>query len=165
MTLDEGQEAICTITNVDQPGDLTVVKMFAHETSAQPDDFDLTLNGEIVESGEASFVAGNETYNVDETVLEGWTQISLTCTEGEQSQTSVDHPVDLSNGQSVVCTIVNGEIPTITIEKVAVGDDDAEFVFTGDIGEFSFTEEGGSNTWDVEPANTTSWRLPPSSGR
>ena len=151
VTLDEGQEAICTITNVDQPGVLTVVKQFAHETSAQPDDFDLTLNGEVVESGETNFVPGNETYTVDETVLEGWTQISLTCVEGEQGEIPIDHPVELSNGQSVVCTIVNGEIPTITVEKIAIGDDEAEFVFTGDLGEFSFTEEGGSNTWDVEP--------------
>ena len=155
VTLNEGQDVTCTVTNNDQPGVITVIKSFAHDTDAQPDDFKLTLNDQSVDSGAANMVPGNATYSVDETLLEGWTQISLSCVEGSRGETPVetpvDHPVALSNGQSVVCTIVNGENPTITIEKIAIGEDEANFDFTGDLGSFSFDENGGSKTFEVSP--------------
>ena len=148
LILAEGQEAVCTITNVDEPGSITVIKEFAHDTNAQPDDFKLTIDGQPVISGEKNELDGDASYAVDETVLEGWTQVSLTCSD---TRGAVDNPVALAVGQDVTCTITNGEIPTITVDKIAIGDDETTFNFTGDVSDFSFDQNGGSKTFQVEP--------------
>ncbi len=62
VTLDEGQEVTCTVTNNDQPGAIKVIKQFAHNTNAVPGDFSLTLNDDPVVSGISNVVPGNATY-------------------------------------------------------------------------------------------------------
>ena len=91
---------------------------------------------------------GNETYSVGENLLEGWSQLSLVCEDGDDA---VDHPVALANGQHVTCVITNGEIPTVTVEKITDGEDEATFEFSGDLGDFSFDENGGSQSFEVDP--------------
>ena len=62
VTLDEGQEVTCTVTNNDQPGAIKIIKQFAHNTNAVPGDFSLTLNDDPVVSGISNVVPGNATY-------------------------------------------------------------------------------------------------------
>lgn len=154
IVLAEGQDATCTITNTDLPGSITVVKetvpvgsqldfgLFVAEGDGPP------LN---VDSGETLDNLSAGEYTVGEAGLEGWEQLSFVC---EDEDDIVDHDggsFDLANGQDVTCTITNAELPTVTVEKVAIGDDEATFGFSGDLGAFSFDEEGGSQTFTVEP--------------
>ncbi len=157
VTLDEGQSATCTVTNDDLGATLTVVKEVIPVEAAMPDDFLLTVTPEggdpiSVLSGEANELPANATYTVDETLVDGFVQLELTC---EDESGAVDHPVSLSLDQHVTCTITNAQSPTVTVVKVTEPESDALFSFTLDPGDTQDVPgNGGSYTWeDLEPGD------------
>jgi len=138
LQLAEGQHATCTITNVDEPGSITVVK----ETLPAGSELDFGLfvaagDGPplSVDSDEMVDELSAGTYSVGESNDHlGWVQLSLECEDGSGLIETDNGTFDLANGQDVKCTIVNGELPTIEVTKeIANGDPEAEFEFDGDL--------------------------------
>ena len=156
VTLALGADVTCTIINDDLPSSVTVVKDFEHETNVDPDAFNLTVSdGDSavgVLSGEANAFDANATYTVGETVLAGWTQTSLVCRIGEEV---IGNGFELALNEHVVCTITNGENPTVTVSKVTD-------IATEDLFDFFLNQDkqsvasGGSYTWeDLTPGDFT----------
>lgn len=116
-----GEQITCTFVN-EQEAEITVVKEVVNDNggTAGSDDFQLYLNESPVDSGDPNHVPAGE-YEVTEDLSEGYEQTSISC---EDSQGPVDHPVDLSEGQSVTCTVINDDIaPGLTVVKNVINDD------------------------------------------
>ena len=80
VTLDEGDDITCTITNDDVAPQLTLIKTVVNDNggNAAPDDFNLTVGGTGVLSAVKNTYASNTPYAFDETQLTGYTFISIT---------------------------------------------------------------------------------------
>jgi|GEM_PF-3077858 len=118
VTLDGGESATCTITNDDQQAYITVVKVVTKDNggTADPDDFNLTLEGNSVSSGVAVPVNPG-TYTAAETLLTGY---SFTGFSGD-CDSNGDTTVAL--GQSKTCTLTNDDIaPVLHLRKVVTND-------------------------------------------
>jgi uncharacterized repeat protein (TIGR01451 family) len=118
-----GATVTCVVTNTDLPPGLTVIKEVDnnHGGNAVPGDFQLYVNGEAVNQNEALDVDANVEYTVTEDQLDGYALVGIVC---EDSQGTVDHPVNLELGQAVVCTVTNEDIaPDITVIKDVTNDD------------------------------------------
>jgi uncharacterized repeat protein (TIGR01451 family)/LPXTG-motif cell wall-anchored protein len=154
ITLGLEDDVTCTIINDDLPSSITVVKEFENETDVDPDAFLLTVTeGDAVTavlSGEANAFDANFTYTIGETVLDGWTQTSLVCRLGEES---IGNDFELGLNEHVVCTITNGENPTVTVNKVTDIETEDLFDFYLDQDKQSVAS-GGSYTWeDLTPGD------------
>ena len=104
-------------------------------TSATLGDFSLTTSGGSDQTSFTDLAPG--TYDVAETVPDGWDLTSATCDDGSDPDT-----IDLASGETVTCTFTNAKRGSITVEKVANGGD-GTFDFTGDLGDFSLTTVSG----------------------
>ena len=138
VTLANGDSAVCTINNTDQPVSLTLVKQVVNDDggTATPADFALTATGPVTISGatgavevtNAAVVAG--TYELTETNRAGYTAGAWACSGG----TLIGNNLTLTNGQNVTCTIVNDDQPAVlSINKDVTGDVEA---VAGTIDEF-----------------------------
>ena len=80
MTLDEGDDVTCTITNDDVAPTLTLVKSVTNDNggNAGADDFGISIGATPVTSGVAQTLAANTTYAIDEVGLTGYTFTSIT---------------------------------------------------------------------------------------
>ncbi|HRW50760.1 MAG TPA: hypothetical protein P5333_24750 [Caldilinea sp.] len=81
------------------------------------------------------------TYAIGEIVPAGWTQDSVSCSDG-----SAPNSINLSAGETVLCTFVNLKQDTLVVEKRTVGGD-ATFPFTSTIAgnaSFDLTTTSGS---------------------
>jgi hypothetical protein len=148
ITVAVGETKVCTFTN-SQSSSITIVK------DAAPNDLqDFAFTGNI--TGCTSFtldddsgVAGADdtnsnqkvcgvaagTYNVGETVPEGWVQTSAICSDGSPISS-----INLAAGENITCTFVNTKNGSITIVKNATPNDEQDFAFAGTItGCTSFT--------------------------
>lgn len=154
VTLDEGEDVTCTITNKDLPGTISGHKFSdANANGVWDPEEDPLENWEInldgVETGsvltdedgyyEFTELSQGE-YTVSETQQIGWKQ---TAPEGGV------FPVSLSNGEDVTdLDFGNVELGTITVEKVLVSknqdSDDVEFSFDADYGD-DFTLVSGAS--------------------
>ncbi len=127
ITLNEGDEKTCTITNDDQPGHLIVNKVTVPADTTTS--FSVTVSGGTIMTPAAaqSIVGGANidytvfagTYSVNESVPAGWEQTSNTCTG-----------VAVANGETKECTITNVKLAKITIIKDAQPNDVTDFAFT-----------------------------------
>lgn len=114
VTLNEGQNVTCTITNDDQAGTLIVKKTLINDNggNASVTDFSFKVN-----NGSSLFFEGDAqndisvsagTYSVAEDSVSGYGTTYDNCSQ-----------VVIPNGGSATCTITNNDVaPTITLNKV-----------------------------------------------
>ena len=128
VTLIEGQNATCTITNTAVAATLTLVKVVDNGTTgrtASPTEWDLTAAGPVTITGvtgdptvtAASVQVG--TYDLSEsTGPAGYTPSDWVCTG---AASSTDDSVTLTVGENATCTITNTALPAPTVSKTLVG--------------------------------------------
>ncbi|MGH8976439.1 MAG: hypothetical protein ACRDV7_00080 [Acidimicrobiia bacterium] len=128
VTLAPGESATCSITNDDQPAQLTLVKTVTNDNggTAAPTAWTLSATGPTTISGttgsatitNAPVSAGS--YALTETGPAGYSASAWTCTGGTQTGASIA----LAVGQSATCTINNNDIPAqLTLVKSVTNDD------------------------------------------
>jgi len=155
VTIDPGDDTVCTFVNTQQPGSITIVK------DAQPDSgqafgftgslgsFSLADDGASANSRTFTGMAAG-TYNVTETVPAGWSLGGISCNDPDSGTTvnvgTATATIDLDAGENIACSFIDTEIPveggTITIIEEASPDDPLEFQFTGDLGSFVLSDGG-----------------------
>jgi hypothetical protein len=114
VTVALGQTKTCTITNDDQQAYVTLVKVVTNDNGgdAQPDDFDLTLEGSATLSG-VQVPVNPGTYTAGETLLSGYTF------EGYTGDCDSNGDVTVALGQSKSCTLTNNDQQAyITVTKI-----------------------------------------------
>ena len=124
ITLDEGDDITCTITNDDIAPQLTLVKDPTNDDggNAAPDDFLLTIGGEAATSGTAYTLDANTPYAIDETQLDGYTFVSIT--GDSKCPAALAGTITLDEGDDITCTIINDDIaPQLTLVKDPTNDD------------------------------------------
>ncbi|AKM82870.1 hypothetical protein A2422_02770 [Candidatus Woesebacteria bacterium RIFOXYC1_FULL_31_51] len=120
VTLNPGQDIICTITNDDIPGKIIVDKVTNPLEDPQKFDFTLSKSTNLVDSFQLNDLdtpydsgplsAGN--YSLVEDELTGWDLTSATCNDGS----SINN-ISLSLGETVTCTFNNFKYPKLTVIK------------------------------------------------
>lgn len=157
VSLTAGDDITCTFTNVEDadtvPGSITIVKDWGEDEGVDTtftvsenlgvDDNSFTLMDSEGADRMAFEGIAPDTYTFFEDALAGWTLTAITC-EGQDSPDSIDIDltagslgVNLSPGETVVCTFVNAvddetpvETGSITITKVVNPDIAGTFSFT-----------------------------------
>jgi len=122
ITLSIGDNETCEITNDDVAPTIQLIKIVQNDNggNAGVDDFGLTIGGTGVTSGQILNVNANTPIALNEAGLEGYEFVSIT---GEGCPQSLNGEVSLNEGQNLVCTITNQDIPAqITLTKVVVND-------------------------------------------
>ncbi|MGW8185328.1 MAG: prealbumin-like fold domain-containing protein [Candidatus Moraniibacteriota bacterium] len=135
ITLDEGDDITCTISNDDVAPGLTVVKEVKNDNggNAVVDDFNIELNDNNLTFGTGVVVGTTTTYtatptitaNTDYTISEddfaGYTEGTWSCTDGTTG-IGLNVTVNLDEGEDVICTITNDDVaPTVTLIKEIIG--------------------------------------------
>ncbi len=118
VTLDEGDDITCTITNDDQQAYITVVKVVNndHGGTAVPDDFNLTLDGNAVDNG-VPVPVDPGTYTAGETLLPGY------IFDGFSGACNSSGEITVALGESKTCTLTNSDQQAyITVVKVVNND-------------------------------------------
>jgi hypothetical protein len=133
VNLNEGENVTCTITNNDIAPALYITKHVLNDDGGDvyADEFQLYVNdispsgpykgGGDIEDNSVTYqfddpVAG-VLYTVTEDEKEGYQQVSIVCIDNDTDQI-LSHPVTLSVGQSVTCTVTNSDIaPKLTLIK------------------------------------------------
>ncbi|MBI3396977.1 DUF11 domain-containing protein [Candidatus Woesebacteria bacterium] len=122
VTLTEGQNVTCTITNDDQAAHLVVVKHVVNDNGGQSSasGFTMTING-VTATGGNSF-AGAETPGTDKTLSTvGNYNVTETGPSGYSSSYSADCSGTIALGQTKTCTVTNSDItPRLTVIKHVV---------------------------------------------
>ncbi len=141
VTLAEGQNVTCTITNDDIPAKLTVTKV-VDGGNAQPDDFDLYVDQTQVQSGiQNSFNAG--THTVNEGDHDGYTSVISGDCDASGS-------VTLALAEEKSCTITNTrDTGTIIVRKVIDVDGNVQTTqdqFPGEAWEMTVEGAGGDTS-------------------
>ena len=125
VTLTEGQDATCTITNTAIPATLTLVKNVVHPAggTAVPRDWTLSATGPTTITGLTgdpaitAAVVGAGHYDLSESsTVTGYTASPWSCIG---ATTNTGTSVEIAAGQTVVCTITNTDVPALlTLVKV-----------------------------------------------
>ena len=141
VTLTYGDNKICTITNDDQPAQITLTKVVNndHGGNAVSDDFDLTIDSVVVLSGSTTNVNSNTAHTLSETVLTGYEFESI---GGDAKCPSVlGGTVTLNEGEHISCTITNEDKPAkITLIKEVISNDGG----TAGVNNFGLTVDSNS---------------------
>lgn len=120
--------------------------------------FTLDTTGEADNTDEITMTGVKEgTYNIAETVPEGWSLDSATCDNGDEPDA-----VEVTADETVTCTFTNSAQAKLTIEKVINDGSSTTFNFTSvALGNFSLTPTGtgaagaDSETFDNLDTDTT----------
>ena len=169
ITLQPGEDVICTYTNVRKA---TIVINKVTAPASDPQDFAFTTTGSGLSSFTLDTDAGDGTYSntqtfsniapgsytVTETGVSGWDLTNLVCTD-PTSNSSVNigtgvATINVAAGETVSCTYTNTKEGSITITKVTVPSShpqDFAFTTTGS-GLSSFTLD--TDAGDVTYSNT-----------
>ena len=108
-----GGSASCTVTNDDIQPTISLVKNVVGGT-ASPDDFDLSINGNIVTSGSSNPVSANAAHEIDEEAEVpgyGFTSITGESFLGVDCPAVLQGTVTLAPGDTITCTITNTLLP------------------------------------------------------
>lgn len=122
-TISLGETKTCTITNNDVAPTITLIKEVINNNGglAGPDDFGLSIEGQTVLSGDANAVQANLPLALNETVLSGYSFVSIT--GNPKCPTRLGGTLTLDEGENVICTITNDDIPpTLTLIKSVTND-------------------------------------------
>lgn len=145
VTLGEGDNVTCTITNNDVAPTLTLVKNVIndHGGDAQPDDFNLTIAGNAALSGVAYVLNANTPYAIDETLVTGYSFVGIT---GDPECPAVlGGTVTLDEGENVTCTITNNDqAATLIVIKHVINDNGG----TADAEDFTLDSGGTDDSPD-----------------
>jgi predicted ribosomally synthesized peptide with SipW-like signal peptide len=109
VTVAAGENKYCTITNDDIAPSIELVKIVSGG-SADPDDFDLSIDGNIVTSGSSNPVLANTAHALDEEVIVGgytFTSMTGTSFKGVSCPSVLNGTITLVPGDVVTCTITN----------------------------------------------------------
>ncbi len=162
VTLNEGEDITCTITNDDDAPSLTLIKYVDNEEGgeANPSDWVLTatgdqegeptiISGEGGASSEGDFQAG--TYTLSESDgPENYVEGDWSCEGGLQE----GNTITLDIGESATCWITNTyneapPPPELTVKKVVINDNEG----TGTADDFFFQVNGGEETPFIQDEN------------
>jgi uncharacterized repeat protein (TIGR01451 family) len=125
LTLNEGQNATCTVTNVFQSPTITVVKAVTNAWGGTvvAANFQLTIDGVGATQAVPHNVAAGA-HTVGEVQQPGYTQTGINCVDSDTSAVvGQGGAVTLAAGQHVVCTVSNADIPaTLTVMKAVTND-------------------------------------------
>ncbi len=159
IVIANGGEATCTITNTAKPAQLEIVKhtdqlsgdgSFNFNVIGQ-ESLSLSTEGGSATSSTMSLNAGS--YDVTETIPEGWALSSVSCLNGETplgEATTTGRTLSLQNGDSVTCTFTNTMRATLTVKKIVVNDNNGTKVAS----DFTFKVNGGEAvTFEVDGQN------------
>ena len=119
ITLDEGDDITCTITNNDIAPKLTIIKTVINDDggNAIVSDFPLFINGGLVTSGVATVLSANTPYITTEINLTGYTASAW------GGDCTADGTITLNEGDNKTCTITNNDIaPTLKLVKTVTND-------------------------------------------
>ncbi len=125
VTLNEGENITCTITNDDDAPTITLVKYVNNDDggNAGENDFGLTIGGNPTTSGTSVEVLANTPYALNEAGLAGYSFVSIS--GDSKCPTELGGTVTLEEGEDITCTIANDDAaPTITLIK-AISDGNA----------------------------------------
>ena len=155
ITLQPGDNKICTITNDDISPTVTLYKEVINTNggTALPEDFTLLLGGQELSSGDTVEVDSNTTITVDEELLPGYTFVEIT---GDAACPAVlGGSMTLGEGEDVTCTIVNQDVPAkLTLIKTVMND----YGGTLEVSDFNLYVDGSPVTSGVAvslPGNQT----------
>ncbi|MEK7176833.1 MAG: peptidoglycan-binding protein [Patescibacteria group bacterium] len=139
------EDITCTFTN--EPIQLIVKKVFVGDEEAGADDFSFTVDkqGEVppigyqFEADGTNLITGlaNGVYDVVEDSESGYTATYSSDRPGENANHCNNIPVDNGNGP-YTCTITNSKLPTLTVIKHVVNDDNG----TAEADDFSLIVNG-----------------------
>jgi hypothetical protein len=107
VTLLPGDNKSCTITNVDLPANITLIKQVLPGGIANPEDFDMTIDSNIIPTNSSVAVTSNTVHVIDELAFPGYQFESIT---GAGCPLSLPGDVTLNEGQAITCTITNKPI-------------------------------------------------------
>jgi hypothetical protein len=127
--IEAGVDKTCTITNDDIAPKLTLIKDPTNDDGgdADPDDFLLTVGGNGVLSGATNTYAANSALVINETLVTGYTFISIT--GDTECPAALGGTVTLLPGDEVTCTITNDDIrPQLTVIKTVIKDNGGDAV-------------------------------------
>lgn len=123
VSLGLDEDVTCTVTNNDIAPRLTLTKVVNNNNggTALPDDFALTVGGAGVLSGVTNSYDANIALALDETLVTGYSFVSLT---GDPKCPSIlGGMVALDEGENVACTITNDDdAPSLTLRKIVIND-------------------------------------------
>lgn len=131
ITLANQQSWVCTITNDDQPGQLTIIKNTGNESHNGT--FEFTITGQenasittTAGTGQTAPISLNKgSYNVVEVVPGGWSFSSASCLyDGESAGSEIANgkSIYIGNGRSITCTFTNTrQTGSLTVIKVVEG--------------------------------------------
>ncbi|WP_262848630.1 VWA domain-containing protein [Mumia quercus] len=133
VTLANGANVTCTITNTAQQSTLTLEKDVVNDDGGAAEVGDWTLTADGPTAG-LTGVTGDEaitgvpvevgSYALSESGPSGYAPQAWECVDGDASVPVEDGTVDIGLGQDVVCTVVNDDEPgTLTLVKEVVNDD------------------------------------------
>ncbi|MFC1622262.1 hypothetical protein ACFL13_02710 [Patescibacteria group bacterium] len=111
ITLDEGDDITCTITNDDVAPSITLIKSVTNDDggSAGPNDFGISVGGSYVSSGVSNNYPANTPLAISEDGLSGYSFVDIT---GDAKCPAVlGGTISLDEGESVTCTITNDDNP------------------------------------------------------
>ena len=159
LDLRAGETITCNFVNTPDTATLTVVKQSIGGTAS----FDFSGSGGIgafsldttaTNPAQAQFVVAGGSYDLAETIPEGWALSSASCSGATANGTpnlgnGTITGISIAGGQSVTCTFVNSADGSVTVNKVAIGGDDS-FSFTSDLpgaAAFDILTAGGSGSF------------------
>ncbi|MSX11559.1 MAG: hypothetical protein F2811_03380 [Actinobacteria bacterium] len=127
VTLNPGEDVVCTITNTRNTGTITLKKSLDPTTDGGK--FNLAIGGTVYAENvghngttEAQTLNSGTSYSLDETAgtgtsLDNYTS-ELACTESDEPIPVVESSVQLGAGQNIICTFTNTrKTGTITLKK------------------------------------------------
>ena len=170
VTLANGDDVTCTLTNNDDAAKLTVIKTVVNDNGgdAVAGDWDIHVKtGDPAADVIGSPAAGSET-GTTYTLDAGDYAVSETggpdgySFDGFTGDCDTDGLVTLANGDDVTCTVTNNDQPAkLIVKKVVINDDGgtktaADFSFQVNGGSATAFEADGQNDLTVKPATTRS---------
>lgn len=123
VTLSEGQNVICEITNNDIAPSITLIKDVVNNNggTAGVNSFGLSVGGTGVASGQVYPVKANVSYAINEAGLIGYEFVSIS---GDGCPVNLGDTIVLNEGENITCTIKNDDKPgKLTVIKYVVNDD------------------------------------------
>ncbi|MDP9463877.1 MAG: DUF11 domain-containing protein, partial [Actinomycetota bacterium] len=131
LTLNEGQDAACTVTNTFRSPSITVVKTVTNRWGGQfgPADFKLKIDGEVVTQGDAHEVSAGA-HTISELGRPGYENTSIVCIDLATEETVGEGgSINLVAGQEVRCTVANADMAAeITVVKTVINNDGGQAV-------------------------------------
>ena len=125
LTLNEGQNATCTVINTFDSPTITVIKSVLNAWGGQlgAPDFQLKIDGIDASQGVAHEVTTGP-HTIGELARPGYTQTGVVCIDAVTNlSVGQGGSIDMSAGQDVACTVSNADQPaTLTLTKIVKND-------------------------------------------